>query len=372
MAAQTAAPSIPFPIASQYSTRASFQVPTQTLAAAAPTPITPIQVPAVGYLDGILLEVNIVTTGGTTPAFAADGPFNVIQNVNFRNAGGTNLIPPVTGYQLMLMNKYGGQVPGIGPWSDPRFGPQFAGANPLTAGHFFLWIPIGIDISDALGLVPALASNANYQVEMTLAAQSLVTTSNPTVNVTVTTTAYFYDLPAETDANGVHNQTVPDGQGTASIWQIEQPNVAPGTQLVQSNNVGNVIRNHILVLRNAAGARIDVTNGWPNLMEVYLDNQPRFAFRRNEWEFLMSRWFGLGAATKDSVGGLDTGVYVIPYHAMTGSVAGDPANTRAQLLPTLNATLLQFRAQDWGSAVSKLEILTQVVSTKDPALLFSK
>ncbi len=369
MADQAAAPAIPFEIASQYSTRRSFQTTTTTLAGAAPTQLTPIQVPAVGYLQGLLMEVTVAGTGGTTPAFTADAPFNVIQSINFRNAAGVNLISPVTGYQLYLMNKYGGQTLGFGQLADPQVGGQFAEVAP--SAHFFLWLPLGIDPSEAYGAIPALASNANYQVELTLAAQTTVTTSNPSLVVSINATAHYFDLPAAVDAAGVAQSTQPVGNGTTSIWQLEQPTVSPGTQLVQSFNVGNVIRNHIFVLRNSAGARID-TNGWPALFELYLDNQPRFSFSKNEFEFLLSRWFGLTAATKDIAAGLDTGVYVLPYHALLGSQSGDPANTRAQLLPTLNATLLQFRAQDFGSAVSKLEILTEVVSTTDSATLFQK
>lgn len=359
---------LPFEIASQFSSRTSFQIPTTTLSASAPTLVTPQQVPAVGYIHGIALEVTLTGTGGTTPAFTADAPFNVIQQINFRNAAGVNLIAPVDGYMLYLMNKYGGQnVPGFGPYANPKFGAQYTDTAP--SAHFFLWLPLGIDAAEAYGAIPALASNANYQVEMTFNAQSLITTSNPSLTVAVNATAVYFDLPAAADAAGTPQATAPGGDAT-SIWQIEQPTISPGTQLVQSFNVGNVIRNHILVVRNSSGARID-TNGAPNLWELYLDNQPRFSWSRNLFEDLMARWYGL-TGTKDSVTGLDTGVWVFPYHALLGSMAGDPANTRAQLLPTLNATLLQFRAQDFGSAVSKLQILTQAVTTRDAAYLFSK
>lgn len=365
--AEAQVPAIPFAVSSQFSSRQSFQPPTQALSASAPTQVSPIQVPAVGYLQGLLLEVTLTGTGGTTPQFTADGPFNVIQSINFRNAAGVNLIAPMTGYQLFLMNKYGGQTT-FGNTADPKFGIQYSATAP--SAHFYLWLPLGIDASDAYGVIPALASNANYQVEIQLAAVSSVLTGAPTATVAIDATAYYFDLPAAADAAGRPQATVPEGIAT-SIWQVESPTVSPGTQLVQSFNVGNVIRNHILVLRNSAGARIDV-NGWPALFELYLDNQPRFSLSKNEHEFLMSRWYGLSNATKDGINGLDTGVYVLPYHALLGSLAGDPANTRAQLLPTLSATLLQFRAQDFGSAASRLEILTQAVSTTDAATLFGK
>lgn len=359
---------LPFEIASQFSSRASFQIPTTTLSAATPTLVTPQQVPAVGYIHGIALEVTLTGTGGTTPAFTPDAPFNVIQQINFRNAAGVNLIAPVDGYTLYLMNKYGAQgAPGFGPYGNPKFGAQYSATAP--SAHFFLWLPLGLDPAEAYGAIPALASNANYQVEMTFNAQSLITTSNPSLTVAVNATAVYFDLPSAADAAGTPQATTPAGDAT-SIWQVENPTISPGTQLVQSYNVGNVIRNHILVIRNSSGARID-NNGAPNLWELYLDNQPRFSWSRNLFEDLMARWYGLNGA-KDSTTGLDTGVYVFPYHTLLGSMAGDPANTRAQLLPTLNATLLQFRAQDFGSAVSKMQILTQAVTTKDAAYLFSK
>lgn len=369
MAQTQAAPAIPFAVASQYSDRPSFDLPIQTLQAAAPTQVSPVQIPAVGYLNGLLLEVTIDGTGGTAPAFLADSPWNVIQSINFRNASGVNLIAPLTGYDLFLINKYGGQsTPGFGPYAQPDFGFNFAETAPDA--HFFLWLPLGIDASDAYGAIPALASNANYQMELSLAAVSTIMSGAPTVTVAVSATAWYFDLPAAMNQAGVGQATSPASQAT-SVWQKETPTVAPGMVLQQSFNVGNVIRNHIITLRNSSGARID-TNGWPSLLELYLDNQPRFSLSKTEHEYMMSRWFGLGAATKDVVNGLDTGVYVIPYHTLLGSAAGDPNNTRAQLLPTLNATLLQFRFQEFGSAASRVEILTQAVTTTDAAYLYSK
>lgn len=369
MAQQAAAPAIPFAVASQYSTRPSFDLPVQTLAASAPTQVSPVQIPAVGYLQGLLLEVTVTGTGGTTPAFTADGPWNVIQSINFRNASGVNLIAPLTGYDLFLINKYGGQsAPGFGPYAQPDFGFNFAEVAP--SAHFFLWLPLGLDPSDAYGVIPALASNANYQMEMSLAAVSTVLTGAPAVTVAVSATAHYFDLPAATNQAGVGQATSPASQAV-SVWQKETPTVSPGNQLVQSFNVGNVIRNHIITLRNSSGARID-TNGWPSLLELYLDNQPRFSLSKAEHEYLMARWYGLGAATKDVVNGLDTGVYVVPFHTLLGSASGDPANTRAQLLPTLNATLLQYRFQDFGSAASRVEIMTEAVTTTDAAYLYSK
>jgi hypothetical protein len=85
----------------------------------------------------------------------------------------------------------------------------------------------------------------------------------------------------------------------------------------------------------------------------------------------MRRWFNLNQPNKDTAGGLDTGVYVIPFHAMTGGLSGDPANSRTQLLPTLDSSQLQIRGV-WGSAASTLEIITNNIVPAPGSSLFNK
>lgn len=366
--AQTTAP-LDFAVASQFSTRRSFDIGTTTLQAAALSPLTPIQVPAVGYLDKIRLRLLVNTTGGTTPAWQPDAPFNIIESITFRNAAGVNLITPVTGYDLYLLNKYGGQT-AFGVMADPRTGINAPGTL-AASQEIFLDIPLGIDKSEGYGAIPALASNTNYQVGITFASQSAVTTSNPTVTVAVEATAYYFDVPDAVTESGISQATTPPGMPAQSVWNKESPSLTPGTKFVDLNQVGNLIRNHIFVLRNSSGARIDA-NGWPALFDFYINNQPRFSFSRQEFERNIAQWYGLTNATKNVAGGLDTGVYVIPWHALLGSQAGDPGNTRAQMLPTLASSQIQVRGQEWGSAVSTLEILTQSVTTTNAGYAYSK
>lgn len=364
---QQAAAALPFAIASRKMSRFSFTVGTVTAQAAAPTPISPVLIPAVGYLSHLNLEVTVTGTGGTTPAFTADAPFNILQAIEFKTAAGNDIIAPLTGYQLYLANKYGCQF-AEAPFSDARVGRQYSATAP--SAHFFLQVPLELDNRNGLGAVPALASNRSYQLALTLAAISTVLSGAPGVTVTITGTAYYWSEPPAQTQSGVTQQTSPDGVGTLSQWQIEMPAVTPGDKYIKSNNVGNVLRTLIFTLRNSSGARID-TNGWPGVSEIYLDNEPMFYLTQNEWEDLMCKWFALDAASKDVAKGLDTGVYVIPFHVLAGSRAGDSNNRRTQLLPTLDASQLQIRGTSFGSAVSTLEIITQSVIPTSSAALFA-
>lgn len=359
---------LPFPIAARMMSRFSFTTGAIALSAAAATQINPIQIPAVGYIRHITLEVILTGAGGTAPAFTADGPFNVLQSVEFRTAAGNDLIVPLTGYQIFLANKYGSQY-AVAPFCDPRMGKQYSATSP--SAHFYLVVPLEIDCETGLGSIPALASNRSYQLALILAGIGTVFTGAPTATVQVNGTAWYWNEPPATSPGGTVQAIAPQGLGTISQWQLETPPLTPGDKYIKSNNVGNVLRTVIFTLRNVAGVRID-TNGWPPVCELYLDNEPMFYFTNNEWEDVMAKNYGLTAVGKDVAQGLDTGVYVVPFHALPGGMAGDPANSRSQYLPTLDASQLQLRGTAFGSAASTLEILTNSVIPTTARDIYSK
>lgn len=359
---------IPFPIASQFSSRRSFDLAPVPLTAGAPTPLTPIELPAVGYASHVMLNIDIAGTGGTAPDWTADGPWNVLQQVTLRTPGGSNIISNVSGFDLYLMNLFGGTT-FFGPSADPRFGFGFASTAP--SANFRMIVPLMFDAEEALGSIPATASNANFQLDIILAAIPTVLSGAPDVTVTVSGTYLYFDIPAGTDFNGIPQQTAPYAS-VIPIWQKELPPINPGERLVKSVNVGNIIRTHILTFRDASGARDDTIV--PANFELMLDNQSRFRFSKLEFESLMSRWYGLGGLTKDGLtaGTLPNGVLVLPYHALLGSYAGDPGNTRAQLMSTLDASKVEFHLMNAGANANTLEILTQSLTTTNAAAVYGK
>ena len=349
---QSGTPALPFPVASRMGSRFAFDTGVVTLAAGAPTNIAPIPIPAVGFLKYIDLEVTLTLTG--TTALLADAPFNCIQSIGLRTAGGNDLITPVTGYTLYLMNKYGGYR----VFADARVGRQYSAT---TAGaHFFLRIPLEIDPETALGVIPAMASNRSYMANIQFAAGTTIGTGTTGGTCRILATSWYWHEPPAQGGGGVMQQTEPDALGSIVQWQLEQAVLSPGAKLVKLNNVGNVARTHIFVCRNSALARVDGTTGFGTESQFYMDNDMVFSLMTTTWEQMMIEWFGLTAASKDVANGLDSGVYVLPWHVMVGSQSGDPANSRSQLLPSLNASLLQLWST-WGSAVSTLETLTNSV-----------
>lgn len=360
-------PAIPFKIGSRKQTRQAFTPATVTLATSASTAVSPIEIPATGYLSAVRLQVSYTYVASTAVTYTADAPFNIIQSIGVRSADGTPLITPMTGYQLYLINKYGAQTY-TGRSADPKLGYGYSAptATGTQTGLFFLSLPFEFDHEFGLGSIPALASNRSYIVDITLSSNSTVfATGTFTTNAAVTITGFseYWAQPAAANSLGQAQQTAPQALGTLARWQLETPVLTPGDKYIKSNNVGGTIRNHILVLRNSSGARID-TSGWPTIFQLYLDNEPQFYFTQNYFQDFMSRVYGLdgSVSAKDGAGALDTGVYVLPYASLLGGLAGDTANSRGQLLNTNSASLLQFYGSSFGANVSTLEVLTNTVS----------
>jgi len=355
-------PQLPFAIASRTMTRFSF-TDTRALSAGL-TPVTPIQIPAVGYLRRLQLKFTVAATGGT--AFPGDGPFNLIQSLEFRTAAGNDLIVPVTGYQLFLINKYGHPTVSS-PWSDPRYVSYSTTSG--TAATFYLDICFEIDSETGLGSIPALASNRSYQLILNYGAYSLITAATA-ATMTVDGVAHYWSEPPGTSASGIGQETQPQGLGTISQWQLDTPPITPGDKYVKLSNVGNFMRNIIFVLRTAAGVRTSAD--FPGISEIYLDNEPMFYLPKADWERSMRQMFGCTATANDVANGLDTGVYVLPFDALVGSVSGDPANSRSQYLPTLDSSQLQIRGTSFGATASTLEVLTNSIIPTSSADIYSK
>lgn len=363
---QQTVPAIPFRIASRKQTRLAFAPATISLGASASTPLSPIEIPATGYLSAVRLEVSGTWAGGGAgTAFNADAPFNTIASIGVRDASGTPIITPIGGYALYLINKYGG-VSFSGNAQDAKLSRSYAATGGTATGtySFFLHLPFEFDRTTGLGSLPALASNRSYIVDVTFAAISTIfgATNTPTsVSLTFKGYSEYWAQPAAANSLGQAQETQPQGLGTLARWLMETPAVPAGaTTYVKSNNVGGTIRNVILVLRTAAGARTDAD--FPAVFQWYLDNEPQVYFTKTYFQDVISRWFNLTSATLDAAGGLDTGVYVLPFHALLSGVAGDSEGSRGQLLNTNSASLLQYYAASFGASASSLEIYTQTIS----------
>src|SRR5207302_3194422 len=126
---------------------------------------TPIMKPVGGYLRG--LEFRIQSTGGnrTTATQNADAPYNVVQNLYFRDPFGQPIIQ-ADGYSLFLVNLYSGQVGALGFGNVPAALPSFQPIS-TTTGNFTvrMYVPLELDSSGYCSL-PDMNASSQPQLQV--------------------------------------------------------------------------------------------------------------------------------------------------------------------------------------------------------------
>jgi hypothetical protein len=356
---------------------------TYTLSAGATVPVEPIELPPAGFVRDIEMLITVSSTGNAAAVAlgaGGDAPWNVINSLQVTNAAGDTIYVPINGYQLYLINKYGGMYPA---WnSDPRNDPAFVapttGAG-ATAGSFtfLLRIPFELDPRDGFCALPNLAANKAYQVLINLASLSTIfaggTAPNGTVTCNITMVMNYWSQPNAVNGEGYPQETAPGGVGSVSLWRYQTVNTTGGGNRVdQLYNVGNVIRMGILSLYNNGGTSIRSDAAWPAISYVRLNNDQLFYKPQTFWLSEMRQRYGLGATagTKDTASNLDTGVYVLSdFMAQHGDVQVD--GPRDQYLVTLDSTLLQFEAANYSAAAQTLNVLTNEIKPISASALYS-
>ncbi|MGE3449589.1 MAG: hypothetical protein AB7H92_18635 [Microbacteriaceae bacterium] len=325
---------------------------------AAGTQLNNIEIPAYGYFSGILVQVDVTSSGNSaTVALAQDGPFNILSNVNLTDVNGANLYGPMTGFDAFLAAKYGGY-----DWSsDPRqkaYYAQSATGSGGTAGteSFLFRIPVQINPRDAYGALPNMNAASTFKLNLTInsLAGAFATPPNGTVTVRVRCTLEALMLPAAADAFGNPNEQAPPGVGSYQRWVKNTFTVNNGANTFRLPNVGNLIRTLILVFRNATPARIDTTFMDP--IQQNIDGlSVLLEARAIAIEYVQERYGYVG--TIDAAGGRDTGVFVFDYsHELDGKPGFE---TRELYLRTNQATRLEYTGTT--SAAGTLDVLTNDV-----------
>lgn len=368
------APQIPFTRAARMKSNVAF-VTNPTTITGASVPLPPIQVAAAGYLAGLECIVNITSAANaaTVTTTPADQPWAVINQMSLVNSAGDNIISPVSGYQWYLMNKYGAnrvQPPFNDPRRDPQFSALTTGAGATAgSGTFRLWIPVEVDPAQAFCAIPNLAANKAYNLNFLIAPTTAIYGVAPTTpQVSITVIQHFWSQPSGVNGAGVAQQVAPPSVGSVSLWQIETAPVTPGDRLIQSHNVGNVIREVIFILRTAAGVR--TAADWPALSQIVLNNDLLFYLPLLEWQAHMAEAFGYNTGAVETSGGLDNGVFVLSQFMSVENGQAQPSGQRDQYLPTLDATLLQWRGTNIGATGSTLEILTNSIKPSSGSALY--
>lgn len=316
----------------RYTVPFSGSIPLSNLSIATANTLNDIEVPPYGYLRSLRFLFTLSGGAGTAVTAAGDAPWNLINSITFFDASSDPIVT-VSGYQLYLINKYGG----FG-FTDPKLLPSYSAIAAATGdASFALNIPIEILSRMGLGALANMNSSATYKVNIITNPASVVYGTVPTTLpvLTVTLIMKAWAKPPATDLLGNQLTTAPPLSNTTQYLTSQSISNLNGMEDMQIKRVGNYIRNLIFVSRNSSTqARQDVL---PTGAALKMDNVPRTYLDSSTLKDDMSQLFRLYNA-EESAGGLDTGVFVLPYTNDLTNNAGD--ELRNLYLPTLSSSFL--------------------------------
>lgn len=342
---------VPFVRAAHEHTEQMMDVTTGITAAG--SQLSPVDVPAYGFLRGIWLEVTI-SGGAGSAVFRADAPFNALQDIQLSDVNGAPIVGPLDGYDLYQINKLGGYRRIGDPKGLPGFTQNVAGGN----ASYLLYLPVEVNGRDALGSLANMNAASSYKLRMGVApAGSIYSTLPATTLPSIRVRAWLdaYTQPADVALDGRPNATLPPAHGTTSFWSKQTFNINSGANQLRLARVGNYVREHILIFRDAAGNRVETLI--PASLDVTWDTRLLRNLAPSITRATMAYKHSLPGAL-DGANGQDAGVIAEDYcHEFDGKAGGE---LRDGWLPTTQSSRLEFSGTFPGACT--VTVLTNDVS----------
>lgn len=329
--------------------------------------LTPYEFQVDGYLSGALIRVTATTAGNAaTVAFQADGPFSGIQSVTVEDIGGKQVMGPLSGHQLRILNQFGGFVYN----GDPRA----SGIYTITSGagatggsyRYALRVPIQVRRRDAMGSLPNRNASATFKLKITIntiaSVYSTPPTNAPSVNVQVQQHGWATSDQRDYKGNGV--SPTPNGVGSILYTDVETIQLSAGAFNQRMSTFGGLVRLLVFELRDANGSRTVGEADFPQLFEMEIDKVKTFSRSPLTWEHLMSEDYGLTADADGNTAAAKNskpdGVFVLHWLDDFGLQPGAENGFRYQ--PVTPSTAVQLIGTVGGSGAHTLSILKNYLS----------
>lgn len=315
-----------------------------------------MEIPTGGWERTLYLLVTCITAGNAAAvAFAADAPWNAIQEVTFRDARGNTVLGPLTGFDLKLANKWLGYDFN----TDLDLAPTtttVAGVGAGLGGGFTFILPLPLELigRDAIGALANGASNTALRVNLTLAPSASIYTTPPTTlaNVRIRMFHEAWQQPDAAAPNGQPYRQAPIGAGTFHQLTKTSYSYAIGENRIALARKGNPIRGIVFALRTAAGARTATpallgTNAFQFLYEgTDLLSMSEDLVRFRMWE-----------SNVNSTANMETGVLAYDWaHDFDGKVGSE---LREQWLKSQPGSKLEIRFT--AAVAGNIDVITDEV-----------
>lgn len=332
------------------------------------------EVPSTGFLNDIYILIENTVTSSTATAtststgvgvLAADGPYNVIDTIIFTDTNNSEIIGPITGWDLYVIDKWGGYCFQDDPEANTDLftSTTNATASSSAAGSFsfMLRIPVELVPRDSLGSLPNKSASTPFKVKVTVASIATVYANSATVggSCRFRMTPVSYWEPTATDGSGNPVSNQPPGVNTTQYWNKTDYTVAAGSfSTLLTNSVGFPVRNLGFVLRDSNLSRSQGESDFPNPFKLQLQSNIIIDRLLKVWKKRITEDFGYGAAG-DAANGKDNGLYWEPYNKDFYPKPG--WETRRGYLRTTDGMRLQAKGTIGGTGTHTLTVFTNYV-----------
>lgn len=272
-----------------------------------------------GFLRGIWCLYEMVTSSNAaTVTFAQDGPFNVVDTIQFVDTSNRPVFGPFGGYTWSQVMKWGGYFNQNDPRADVIFSTT-AGAGG-TGGSFTIlfYIPIEIVGRDTLGSLVNKNTAVPYKVNTTVSASTTpygTAPTNPgTLRIRMVQDNWWE--PQETDAKGHPLAQQPPAVNTTQFWAsnnyVLNAGAVPGQQL--STGLGYPIRLLIFALYDQNNSRAQGDSDWPDPVTLTVEKNQLFQRSKKVWQSRLGKAYDLLIGGPDAARTLENGIYPVWFH----------------------------------------------------------
>lgn len=335
-----------------------------TLSAATQT-LTPYEFQVDGYLSGALVRLTGTTAGNAAAtAFQADGPFSVIQSITVEDIGGKQIMGPLSGWQLYVLNRFGGFVYNADARANGIYTVTTGAGATGGSFRFILRVPIQVRRRDAMGALPNRNASATFKLKITVNTSATVystaPTAAPTVNVQVQ--QHGWATSDNRDYKGNSVSPTPNGVGSLLYTDVETIQLSAGSFNQRMSTFGGLLRLLVFELRDAAGSRAVGETDFPTLFEMEIDKVKTYSRSPVTWEYLMSEDYGLTSAAESATATnvKPDGVYVLHWLDDFGLQPGSENGFRYQAVTP--STAVQLSGTIGGSGAHTLAITKNYLS----------
>lgn len=316
-----------------------------------------------GYLRGVYLIVanTGVNTTGTTVAYQENGPFNVLSSIRFLDTNSHPMVGTLTGYDLYLVNKYGGYAFQGDAEAAATYSATSGTATTAGTFAFVLFIPVETVLRNALTSQLNKSGAAQFSLEMFVAGTGTVFSTAPATSSTLrvrTTLASWLD-PEPNDAMGNPVQQDPPLLNSTQYWHKQSYVVSASAQFVRLQGIDGLLRGLIFINYRSSSTRANGEGDWPDPVSLKYEEAYLIQSRvRDLYRFLIATTYGYDAAAEASKG-RDNGVYPV-WEFMQDFTHKPGGELSRAYLPMSSASNLELQGT-WSNAADLQVLVNKVV-----------